>query len=461
VIECSKDIDRRDRTILVMTANHTAAPLTAPQAATRSNIVEKTSWGPIAVLSLVLLGAGIMRAVFSPLQEAAMLDLKLSDFQISLVQGFAAGLPGAIIALPIAWVIDHGRRVRLLLALIAGCIAGTIWTSYSGDFTTLFLSRMLAAVCANSALAVAISLSADLCIADHRGRAVLTMALGAFGGIAGGFALGGTLVDVLARHPIGVFGDLAPWRETHLLVGLGGSLGLLPLLWLREPLRHEVEHAGAALRPALKGLWRKRGFLAPLFVGQIGVSLADTSATIWAAPVLIRDYHLQPGDFSIWMGGLLFVASLAGAIFGALGAERGQKTRRRGALLAGAVVAAAVGIPGALFPIMPSVAGFAALLGILLLSGGAINLIASTTVATLIPNDERGICIAAFGIVNSVFGLGIAPTLVTFGSWAMGGAQHLAMSLTVIGVVTCTISLIGYTLAMRNAPAPLDAVMAA
>ncbi len=429
--------------------------MTAFQPAPHFNSVEKTTWAPIAILSLILLGAGIMRAVFSPLQEAAMLDLKLSDFQMSLVQGFAAGLPGAIIALPVAWVVDHGNRVRLLLALIAGCVAGTVWTSYSVDFTTLFLSRMLAAVCANCVLAVAISLSADLCIADHRGRAILVMALGAFGGLAGGFALGGTLVDVLARHPLDFLGTLAPWRATHVLVGLGGSLGLLPLFWLREPQRHEVEHAGSALRPALDALWRKRGFLAPFFMGQIGVSLADTSATIWAAPVLIRNYHLQPGDFSIWMGGLLFAASLGGAILGAWGAERGLKARRRGNLLAGAVVAAAIGIPGALFPIMPGVAGFAALLGLLLVSGGAINLIASTAVAVLIPNDERGICIAAFGIVNSLFGLGIAPTLVTFGSWALGGAQHLAMSLAMIDVLTCILSLVGYTLAMRNAPAPL------
>jgi MFS family permease len=429
-----------------------ASSTAPPHSDTGFDTVHKTTWGPIILLALMLFGAGLMRTVFSPLQEAAMLDLKLSDFQMSLIQGFAAGIPGAIVCLPIAWIIDHGRRVRLLIALIAVCAVGTIWTSFCGGFTTLFLSRMLAAVAANSALAVVISLAADLCIAARRSLAMLAMTLGLFGGIAIGFALGGTLVSVMARHPIGIFGQLAPWRATHLLVGIAGALGLLPLFLLGEPQRHEVEQLSAALRPTLAALWRKRAFLAPFFIGQIGITLADTSAGIWAAPVLIRNFHLKPEEFSGWVGGLLFVGGLSGSIIGALSAGWGQKSKRRGYLLFGAVIAAGVGIPGALFPIMPTVSGFALLMGLLMVSGAVIGLIAATTVAVLIPNEERGVCMAVYGIVNSVFGMGIAPTLVTFGSWAMGGDQHLAAALATIGVLTGLLSLGGYVLAMKNAP---------
>jgi MFS family permease len=417
-----------------------------------SNTVQTTTWGAILVMALMLLGGGMMRAVFSPLQEAAMLDLKLDDFQISLVQGFAAGFPGALIAMPIAWIIDHGKRVRLLIALIALCVLGTLWTSFCGSFASLFLSRMLAAVGANTAVAVVISLMADMCVVDRRGRALLLLNLGVFGGVALGFALGGILVGALGKHPIGLFGTLAPWRQTHLVVGLIGALGLLPLFLLTEPNRHEVEHFSAKLRPTLIALWSKRAFLIPFFAGQVGVALADTAATIWAAPVLIRNYHLQPEQFSGWVGGVLFSGGLLGAIVGALAADRGQKMRRRGGLLIGAIIAAAIGIPGALFPLMPTVSGFAVLMGLLLVSGTAISLIAATAVTVLIPNEERGVCMAAFGIVNSLFGLGLAPTLVTFGSWAMGGDQHLATSLAVVGIFTGILSLWGYSVAMRSAP---------
>ena len=50
--------------------------------------VTRTAWGAIIVLSLTLLAGAAMRSVFGPLQEAAMLELKLTDFQISLVQGW-------------------------------------------------------------------------------------------------------------------------------------------------------------------------------------------------------------------------------------------------------------------------------------------------------------------------------------------------------------------------------------
>jgi len=393
-----------------------------------------------------------MRTVFGPLQEAATLDLKLSDFQMSLIQGFAAGFPGALICLPIAWVIDHGNRVKLLLAMIALCAVGTISTRFCWSFSSLFLARMIAAVGAGAAIAIVISLAADLCVANRRGLAILFMYIGTFVGVAFGFALGGWLVSFFAKHPLGLFGDLAPWRETHLVIGLAGALGLLPLFVLREPKRHEVEQSSAKLRPTLIALWARRDFLAPFFVGQIGVTLADTAASIWATPILIRNFHLRPEEFSGWVGGILFLGGVLGAILGAASASWGQKSGRRGGLLIGAVAASAIGIPASLFPIMPTVVGFALLLGVLMVSGGVIGLIASTVVTVMIPNEERGICMAIYGIVNSIFGMGIAPTLVTGGSWAMGGEQHLAASLAIIGTLTGVLSLGGYIVAMRKAP---------
>jgi predicted MFS family arabinose efflux permease len=76
-----------------------------------------TVWSAVLLLAAVLFAGGMIRTVFSPLQEAAKLDLKLSDFAISLVQGIATGAPVALVSIPLAWVIDHGRRVRLLIIL--------------------------------------------------------------------------------------------------------------------------------------------------------------------------------------------------------------------------------------------------------------------------------------------------------------------------------------------------------
>ena len=414
--------------------------------------VTRTAWGAVIVLSLTLLAGAAMRSVFGPLQELAMLELKLTDFQISLVQGLATGIPGAIIGLLIAWIIDHGKRVRLLIALLLVCAVGTIGMSFARDFTGLLLGRMCTAVSADCAAGVVISLASDYCVRQKRGRAMLVMGFGLLTGMALGFWLGGALLDSVGSTRMTWLVDLSPWRKVHLIVGAAGALGLVPLILLREPERQEVQQPASAPQPLLRSLWGKRAFLIPFFLAQLGVTLADSAATIWAAPVLIRNYHLQPQQFAGWMGGLLFIGGLAGSIFGGLSADWGQKSLRRGAVLAGAVIAAALGVPAALFPIMPTVGGFAFMMGVLTLSGTASGLVASTTVAVLIPNEERGACMALYGVVRSVLGLSVAPSLVTVGSWAMGGGQHLASALATVGVLTGTLSFAAYLLAMRNAP---------
>jgi MFS family permease len=415
-----------------------------PQASLRA-----TAWAAVLLLALVLFGGAVMRTVFSPLQEAAKLNLNLSDFDISLVQGLATGAPVALASIPLAWVIDHGNRVRLLICLIAICVVGTFWTAFAGGLASLFIARMLSALGATCAIAVVISLTADMCAPERRGRAVVALGLGTYAGTAAAFVIGGALLTRLGAHPLG---GMAPWRGTHLLIGLFGALLLPPLFFLREPERHEVEVKDAAFGPTARALWAKRRFLIPLFVGQIGVTIADTAAGIWATPVLIRSYHLQLSQFAGWVGGVILIGGVLGSVIGGFGADFGHKSDRRGGLLLTAVISTAIGIPAAIFPIMPTVPGFAAMFFVLVLSGTITSVVATTAISVLIPNEERGACLAAFGVINAIIGASLAPTIVTLGSWAMGGEQHLAASLAMTGAVTALISMAGYVVAMRNAP---------
>ena len=389
-----------------------------------SDPTRKTLWSAVLLLAAILFASALMRMVFSPLQEAAKLDLKLSDFAISLVQGLALGAPVAIVSIPLAWIIDHGHRVRLLVAVLAIGVVGAVWTAFATGLTTLFLARVLTALGASCAVPVVISLMADLCAPQQRGRAMVLVGLGAYAGTAAAFGVAGLLLNVLVAHPVAALGAMAPWRATHLLVASAGTLLLLPLVMVREPARHEVQQQTTSLGPAIRTLWAKRSFLFPLFAGQIGVSMADAAAGIWATPVLIRHYHLQPAAVAGWLGGLLFVA----------------------------VLATALGIPAALFPIMPSVGGFQVMFFLLLLAGTTTTVVVSTAVTVLIPNEERGASMAIFAVISAIVGTSLAPTLVTLCSALMGGEGNLAPSLAAVGVLTGVISLAGYIQAMRSAP---------
>ena len=422
-------------------------PLAAPP-------IRRTVWGAILVLALAVTAGATMRTVFSPLQEAVKASMGLSDVQISLIQGLAMAAPMALIALPLGWLTDRTNRMRILLVLSILWTAGMALTAFAQDFTVLFLARMLAGTAGNFVVPVAISVAADLCMPERRGRSLLLLSLGNVTGAALAFAIGGALLGAAVEQHTPALLGLEPWRETSLWFAIASAILILPLLILREPARHEVEQVNAPIRAIASALWRRRGFLVPLFIGQVGVVMADMAATVWAAPVLERDYGLTPAEFGGWMGGGLLLAGLVGSVIGGFSADWGQKLARRGGILTGAVIAAVLAIPASLYPIMPSTALFGVAFTLLMVAGTVAGLITATAIAVLIPNEERGLCLGAFMILGALIGIGIAPLVVTLTSQAMGGESQLAMSLAVTSLIIGIASLAGFWLAMRNAPAP-------
>lgn len=177
--------------------------------------------------------------------------------------------------------------------------------------------------------------------------------------------------------------------------------------------------------------------------------MADVAAAIWAPTVLIRDFGLQPGDFAGWMGLVLLLSGIVGSFIGGFAADAGHKSRINRGILLGAVAAALLSIPGGLFRLMTSVTAFALLLSLLMLCGAVTGLVTATTIAVLVPNDIRGMCLGAFMVVGAVIGFGLARTLVTLISEALGGESHLRYALAATTSVTSAIAAIGFAMAMR------------
>ncbi|MDP1027566.1 MFS transporter [Sphingomonas sp. KR1UV-12] len=410
------------------------------------------SLGPLLILALAMLLGFAMMQSFGTVQEGAKAEMGLSDYTLSLIQGLSAALPLALFSIPIGILVDRHNRVRIMIALVATFVAGTWLTAFATGPWLLFVARMLAGVGTTGALTAALSLCADLCAPAQRGRALLIVGLGKSLGQAAAFGLVGLFFGWFVGNP-GLLGGLAPWRGSHALLAAVGTVAMLPLFLLREPARHEVAASThAPFRIIVAELWGRRGFLLPLFLGQVSVIMADAAGTIWAAPVLSRSFALQPQDFAAWMAPLMFIAGTAGAAVGGLSADLGQKSARRGGLLIGAIIAAAIGVPAALFPVAPSVPMFAIAFGTLILAGSLTGAVTSVALTVFIPNELRGLCIGAFLAVAGLIGFGLAPPLVAAVSGLLGGEQHLAGGLAIVGVATSIVSLIAFIVAMRRAP---------
>jgi MFS family permease len=417
--------------------------------------------GALALLSLSIAAGGALRTVFSPMQELAKHDLQLTDLQVSLVQGLALSIPVAVLSIPIGRLVDRSNRTRLLVGLVLCAIAGTFITATAPGFGMLFLGRMLAGLGAMCAIPVAISVAADLSTTERRGRSVLVLSLGQWVGIAAAFALGGWLGGVLANHPpafLAAFGS-TPWRSVHTIFAIATLILVSPLLLLREPARHEL---GDVIDPdfgrAMREIWARRDFLLPLFVGQVGVVMADAAAGIWAAPVLTRNHGLQPEQFAGPMGLAVLVSGIVGSVVGGIAADAGQKGMHRGGILAGAVIAGVISIPTSTFALMPGLAGFSVVLGLFLLCGVVAGVITATAIAVYLPNELRGVCLSSFVVVSSVIGFGIAPTVVTLVSDMLGGETHLAPALTATGLLVSVVSTLGFARAATRRPrsVPVD-----
>lgn len=433
------------------------ASLAEPNAPVQGRLSDPATLIPLLLLALVTTVAFTALGSFGTIQESAKAELGLSDDVLALIQGLGAAVPMLLFSIPVGILVDRRNRVRLTIVLAVIWTIGTLLTAFAPSAGWLTAARMLVGIGSTGSLTAALSLCADFCAPAQRGKAMLIVNLGKALGVALGFALTGWLFGLLSDNSApGWLGDMAPWRSTHVLLAIISAMLVIPLLLLREPIRREVEAStDAPFRVVAAELWSRRAFLGPLFAGQIAVVMADVAAAVWVAPVLSRDFGLSPQEFAGWVGALMFGTGVAGAVLGGISADLGQKSKLRGGIILGAVIAAGLGIPAALFPLMPSISGFAVALGVLSLCGAVTGLVVSVALTVLLPNELRGLCIGAFIAVAGLIGFGFAPWIVTRVSSLMGGEDMLAEALALVGVSVSTLSFFAFLLAMSRAPTPV------
>jgi MFS family permease len=428
------------------------ATVDAIPAAPPAGAYRPTRWGTVILLSLVLLVAGTLGLAMTPLQESLRIELGFTDMQMTLIMGVAKGLPMALLSVPVGLAVDHANRARLVFFFGLCWTIGTFWTAFATGFVPMILARALVGFAVGSLLGAVLSLIADICMPEKRGRVMLVAGIGSWLGAAFAFGFGGTLFGYFSVPGTGLIDGLSPWRQTVFAFGLVGAAMLIPMAFIREPARFERELRDNRIGPALRAIWKRRWFLIPLFLGSITGGIAEGAAALWSAAVLSRKFGLQPSDFGAWMGAVIFFGGVGGSIIGGFVADWGSKLERRGGVLIGAVVATALSIPAGAFTVMPSVPLYALMLALLLTGGAVVALVGSTAVTVLIPNEERGTVMAIMTAVSTLLALGAAPAVIALGIWLYGDEGHLAETVAIVGVGTGLVSLAGYVVAMINAP---------
>jgi MFS family permease len=397
------------------------------------------------------------RQILSLLVDPLRLAFRLSDTQVSILQGVAFALIYAFAGLPLGRMADVLPRRRVIISGILIWSLATLWCGLARSFGELFLARSLVGIGEAALAPAAASMIADYFPPRRRGAATGVFLMGQVAGGGLAISLGGAILQLaqsgaLARFPF--VGALAPWRATLLVLALPGLAVALLMTATREPPRRHApdQLARLPLGQVAHALWAHRATLGPIYLGMALLSVGDFSWQNWFPALLSRKFALSPG----LIGAELGPAAIAGAVVGALGAGllSDRRVGRGGvaARLPIAAVAAALAVLGALVMFAPSAGvAIAIFMGWLVMSNAA-GAIGITAVQELAPPPVRGVALALISFFNIGIGLGVGTTVTALlTDKVFAGPGGVGNSMTTMALPAAVLGALAFLAAWRSA----------
>ena len=277
------------------------------------------AWYVIAILTAASTFAMLDRVAIGLMVDPIKHDLHMSDTQMGVLQGLAFAVFYSLFGLPVGFLVDRWRRVRLLSAGVMIWSAATMACGLAQSYVALFLTR----ITVGAGESVGTPSSASL-IADYFSPAQRARAMGAFM-VAG--ALGQSLAYLIGGVAVGaaqsmrtmagsIFGAMADWQITFLLIGAPGVLiSVVLLLTVREPVRRERMSA----KPAPPGaLWTRlhanRGAYATVILAAASNGAVIAAQVSWFPSLFARVHHWTPTHIGTVFALLGFPCGLSSAL---------------------------------------------------------------------------------------------------------------------------------------------------
>jgi MFS family permease len=243
-------------------------------------------------------------------------DLRLTNSELGLLQGFAFSMAYAVAGLVMARFADSGSRIAVASACVALWSISTICCGFANSFLVLFLFRAVTAATEAGLPPAAFSIFGQSGEIRRAARMTSVFMLAPF--IGGGlvFMLGGAL---LSANQILVAASIKPWRVVFLSVGLPGLI-LAPLLRKlgSEPSRSRLAE-GDRLPPlgTVVSVILSNSFLHRYFAALTAFYMLVAVSAAWYPAVLIRTHRLSTAA----AGGLAGGIYLTGGVLGVIGSN--------------------------------------------------------------------------------------------------------------------------------------------
>ncbi len=405
----------------------------------------------LAVLLLAYINSFVDRNVMAVLIGPIRQDLNISDFQYSLLHGFAFSMFYITLGIPIARLADRGNRkwiitIGLFFWSIMACLCGVART-----ITTFFLARIGVGVGEASLSPAALSMLADLFPPAKLARAFAIYTLGVTVGGGLSYILGAQVYeffDARGGAVLPLLGEVRAWQMTFIALGLPGLIIVLMMLLVKEPVRRTDRDVVSGYDTSMKEVGRHLARHRRIYIGVIGakslLSIVIYGMMAWYPEYLIRIHGMERGAAGSQFGLVFIVAGSLGTLVSGWSVE---PMMRRGLLDAPVrvmlIVACLVAAPAVLGPLSPTplLAVLLACPIMFLLSGyyGP----GLTALQAVTPNHMRAQVTALTLFFANLFGMALGPSLVAaITDFVFRDDMSLHYSLAVVPVVMCPLAVL-------------------
>ncbi|GAB3104039.1 MFS transporter [Aestuariicella hydrocarbonica] len=398
----------------------------------------------LALLLAAYILSFVDRLVLSMLVGPIRQEFDITDFQFSLLHGFAFAILYSFMGIPLGRIVDsHSRR----LVVSIGVFSWSVMTCLCGlvqNIQQLFIARVGVGVGEASLSPGAYSLLGDYFKAEKLPKALSIFAMGVTlgGGLA--YIIGGAVYQFFASgngSSVFMLGSLKPWQSTFIVVGLPGFIIGLLLLFIKEPARQNMmKRSDSSTTKSLSFseissflLQRKRAYLG-LMLGASAISIVGYGILSWYPEFLQRTYDMPKEEAGKKFGLIFLIAGASGTYAGTFFSDFLRKIGYVDAnMRVTMLVSIAAFIPAVLGPLSanPNIALICVSIAIFFHYAYLGPALAALQIIT--PNQMRGQVGALLVFMTNIMGLAFGGSLVAFFTdYVFGSDQSLNKSIAII-----------------------------
>jgi MFS family permease len=412
------------------------------------------AWYVVMVLYLIYTLSFVDRAIINFLVDPIRADLRINDFQFSLIQGMAFAVTYSVMGIPLGRLADSRSRRGQLAAGIALWCGMTVLSGKADGFWELFLTRMGVGIGEACLVPCAYSLIADYFPKEKRALPLNVFSGAIMFGALVSPVIGGVVSEYALRggtREIFLLGNVTPWQLSFVLVGLPGILFVLAMKTVQEPTRKE-KGGEANVKATFRYVFRHWVTYGSIISGTTFGAMTNGAILQWLVPWFSRRYAWNNARIGFYSGITSFVFGIVGLSLAGVLADRFIGAGKKAVYIKLMMAAEAlVLIPIILAHAVDNPYWVLGCVGGVIFFGGFSAGLGPASLQVISPNEMRGQVTAFCFLILNLVAMTIGPSAVGWlTTYLFADDKMVRSSAVIVGFVASVLGLITLAPGLRT-----------